>query len=220
MRHATTSRPRGFTGLSVFLKRLSVTVICLLVLANISALGQSGRKQKKPTPEPPVQGVNQPPPETKTEPAPETPPEKPKEKGPSILVATEMPEIGIPLVFTQIAREGCMRELRQVRTLDIREARDINRGEAINTAKKEDNIYVVWMELRADQFSSGGFDLRYTIFEPKTAKVAGTGSGYPVASNSRLPEPPLGASYIERRIELAARDVARQVMKRLHLGNP
>ena len=59
------------------------------VLLGVSALAQSGRKQKKAEVQPPPQGVNQPETRTVAEPeiAPEKPKEKEKEKGPAILVS-------------------------------------------------------------------------------------------------------------------------------------
>jgi len=201
-------------------RRSIALVVCSLMLAIAPALGQSGRKQKKPTPEPPVQGVNQPQTSTeKTEPASETPAEKPKEKGPAILVATEMADMAISSIFPDIAREGCMRELREgARGLEIRDARNQTRADAIKAAKEDDRTYVVWMQFELDRMgtSTTGFDLRYTIFEPKTGKVLGSGSGYPV-SGSRMPVPPIGASRAEVQAEWAGRDVAHQVLKRLHL---
>jgi hypothetical protein len=71
------------------------------------------------------------------------------------------------------------------------------------------------MDLEPDRFGNGNVDLRYTIFEPKTGKVAGMGSGYPVQPTTRIPVPPIGASRDQIYIDWAGRDVARQVMKKL-----
>jgi hypothetical protein len=218
MRHLVTLRRFRLPELSARVKLVGVLCACLLLFASASAFGQSGRKQKKTDPQPPVQGINQP--EKAVAPAPETEaqPEKPKEDAPVILVATDLPDMSISLVFADIAREGCLRELRQVRTLNIKEARNQNRSDAIKAAKNDDRTTVVWMELRIDSMnaSSGGFDLRYTIFEPKTGKVIGTGSGYP-AQPDRLPVPPIGATRAEVMVEWAGRDVGRQVLKKLNL---
>src|SRR5204863_8860070 len=101
-----------------------------------------------------------------------------------------MPYINISLYLADISREGCIRELREVPTLEIREERNQTRSDAIKAAKADDQTNVVLIELRADNMSSAGFDLRYTIFEPKTAKVIGTGSGYPVQPNTGSSAPP------------------------------
>ena len=67
-----------------------------------------------------------------------------------------------------------------MRTIQISEERDQHRGDAIKAAK-EGERYVVWMEFQVDQMrtSNYGFELRYTVFEPKTAKVVGSGYGVP-----------------------------------------
>jgi hypothetical protein len=201
------------------LKPVFAASICLLALAAfaISTSGQSGRKQKKSAPQPPVQGVNQP--EARTAPEPEVSPDKPKEKEPqrSVMVSTALADIGISSYYPDTARRGCMEEFRRaMRALDIREARDQHRSDAIKAAK-DTNTYVVWMEFQVDQMgtSNYGFDLRYTVFEPKTAKVVGTGSGFPQQPSGPISLPPIGGARTDVYADWAGRDVARQVMKRL-----
>lgn len=215
MRHAITLRLRRLIGLRLHLSAVCVACLCLLLMTGAAALGQSGRKQKKPDTQPPVQGVNQP--EARVTPEPTTTPEKPPEKakGPVILVETAMPDMRIALYYADIAREGCIHELRQVPTLEIREERNQTRSDAIKAAKADDQTNVVWMELRVDDMSSAGFELVYTIFEPKTGKVIGTGFGYPVQPSGEAP--PLSGSRGQVMIEWAGRDVARQVLKKLKL---
>ncbi len=201
------------------LKLTIASVICLAALF-ILVSAQSGRKQKKAEPQPQVQGVNRP--ETRVQPEPEITPEKPKEKGPqrTIMVMTSMPDLSIPLYYTDIARQGCLSEFRDaLKTLDLRESRNQTRSDAIKTAKEDDGTYVVLIDMEYDRLggSTTGVDLRYTIFEPKTAKVAGTGSGYPTQPSGRMPSPPIGASRDQVYLEWMGRVVARQVMKRLGL---
>ncbi len=127
-----------------------------------------------------------------------------------------MPDMNMSLVYADIAREGCLHELREAMpSLELKEARNETRSDAIKAAKADDQTNVVLMELRADNMSSAGFELIYTIFEPKTAKVLGTGSGYPVQPSSGAP--PMGGSRGQVMLEWAGRDVARQVLKKLKL---
>src|SRR5215470_10034402 len=93
------------------LKPILAALFCLLALGVIAA-GQSGRKQKKAEPQPPVQGVNQP--DARTVPEPEVAPDKPKEKEPgrSVLVSTAMPDIGISSFYPDASRRGCIDQLR------------------------------------------------------------------------------------------------------------
>jgi hypothetical protein len=206
------------------LKPVFAASICLLMLAafamstSMSASGQSGRRQKKPEPQPPIQGVNQP--EARTVPEPEVAPDKPKEKGPqrTIMVATSMPDIGISSFYPDTARRGCIEEFRsRMRDIQLRDASNQTRSDAIKIAKEGDGTYVVWMQFLADEMgtSNTGFDLRYTVFEPKTAKVVGTGSGYPQQPAGPISLPPIGSARTDVYADWAGRDVARQVMKRL-----
>jgi hypothetical protein len=199
--------------------RWLVLILLIGALVGVQASGQSGRKQKKGSNEPPVQGVNQP--DARVTPEPEAPPDQPKEKpkGAAVMVSTEMPGFDIPLYYPDIARQGCLNELRLIaQDLDLSESKNQTRSEAINAAKSDDRRYVVWMQFEIDRMgaSSGGFNLKYTIFEPKTSKVLGIGEGVPVQPNR--PTPPIGASRSEVLAEWAGRDVAHQIVKRLHIA--
>lgn len=201
------------------LKPVFAALICLFTLAAFATLtsGQSGRKQKKSEPQPPIQGVNQP--EARTAPEPEVSPDKSKEKDPgrSVLVSTAMVDIGISSFYPDAARRGCIEEFRDaMRTIKISEERDQHRGDAIKAAKDSDR-YVVWMEFQVDQMGTSryGFELRYTVFEPKTAKVVGTGYGIPQQQTGPISLPPIGSGRTDVYADWAGRDVARQVMKRL-----
>jgi hypothetical protein len=201
------------------LKPVFAALICLCTLAAFATLtsGQSGRKQKKSEPQPPVQGVNQP--ESRTVPEPEVSPDKAKEKDPgrSVLVSTAMADIGISSFYPDAARRGCMEEFHDaMRMIKISEERDQHRSDAIKAAKDSDR-YVVWMEFQVDQMGTSryGFELRYTVFEPKTAKVVGTGYGVPQQQTGPLSLPPIGSGRTDVYADWAGRDVARQVMKRL-----
>jgi hypothetical protein len=195
------------------------TVVLLTAILSITSLSQSGRRQKRAESQPPVQGVNQP--EARTQPEPTSAPEeeRQKEQGPGVIIMTGMPDAMVPIFFADIARQGCLNELRTILrgAHDIREARNQNRTDAIKAAKEDDKYYVLWLEIEFDQFGNSmmGVDLRYTIYEPKTAKVAGVGNGFPTQPSSGSPIPPLGASRQQVYLDWAARDVARQVVKRL-----
>jgi len=201
------------------LKPVFAALICLFTLAAFATFtsGQSGRKQKKSEPQPPIQGVNQP--EARTVPEPEVSPDKPKEKDPgrSVLVSTAMADFGISSFYPDAARRGCMEEFHDaMRMIKLSEERDQHRSDAIKAAKDSDR-YVVWMEFQVDQMGTSryGFELRYTVFEPKTAKVVGTGYGVPQQQTGPLSLPPIGSGRTDVYADWAGRDVARQVMKRL-----
>jgi hypothetical protein len=201
------------------LKPVFAALICLCALAAFATLtsGQSGRKQKKSEPQPPIQGVNQP--EARTVPEPEVSPDKAKEKDPgrSVLVSTAMADIGISSFYPDAARRGCMEEFHDaMRMIKLSEERDQHRSDAMKAAKDSDR-YVVWMEFQVDQMGTSryGFELRYTVFEPKTAKVVGAGYGIPQQQTGPISLPPIGSGRTDVYADWAGRDVARQVMKRL-----
>ncbi|MEP7343499.1 MAG: hypothetical protein ABI977_37615, partial [Acidobacteriota bacterium] len=143
-----------------------------------------------------------------------------KVKGPAILVSTAMTDIEIPGFYADTAREGCFNELRrELKAVELRQERNQHRSDAIKAAKEDEKTYVVYIELTYDRMGAGsmnGMDMRYTIFEPKTAKVLGTGSGYPRQPNSGG-APPLGGSRDQVYVDWAGRDIAQQVIKRLNL---
>jgi len=202
------------------LKPILAMMVCLLTLAAMASItsGQSGRKQKKAEPQPPVQGVNQP--DARTVPEPEVTPEKPKEKDPgrSALISTSMADIGVSSFYPDAARRGCIDELRRaLRTIQISEERNQHRSDAIKSAKESDRTYVVWMEFEVDRMGTSryGFELRYTVFEPKTAKIVASGYGYPQQPTGPISLPPIGTGSADIYADWAGRDVARQVMKRL-----
>lgn len=201
------------------LKFATAIAVCVLMLGAL-AFAQSGRKQKKAEVQPPVQGVNQP--ETRTVAEPEVAPEKPKEKekGPAILVSTAMTDLEIPGFYADVAREGCLNEFRrELKTVELRGERNQHRSDAMKAAKEDERTYVVWIELTYDRMGAGsmnGLDMRYTIFEPKTGKIVGTGAGYP-RQPSGVGLPPLGGSRDQVYVDWAGRDIAQQVIKRLNL---
>ncbi|MDX2032314.1 MAG: hypothetical protein SF339_16690 [Blastocatellia bacterium] len=199
---------------------LFASLLCAFLV--ISIAGQSGRKQKKAEAQPPVQGVNRP--ELRTQPEPEVEAEseekkdEKKEKGPAVLVMSDMGDMNIPMYYTDTARQACVAELHEtMRMLDVREGRNQTRSDAVKAAK-EDDVNVVYLELVISNMGTmGGVDLRYMIYEHKTAKVLGAGSGYPMQPNRGAGMPPIGANRIQMQLDWAGRDVAQQVIKRLGL---
>lgn len=199
--------------------RQMAILLLLVTLLPAAGAAQSGRRQKRAENQPPVQGVNQPEARTRPEQVSPSEEERPKEQGPGIVVMSGMPDAMVPIFFADIVRQGCISELRGILKAahDIREARNQNRTDAIKAAREDDKYFVLWLEVELDQMgvSMTGVDLRYTIYEPKTARVAGVGTGFPTQPSSGSSIPPIGASRQQVLLDWAARDVARQVVKRL-----
>lgn len=206
------------------MRRYSLPIIAALLFAlacPFNSSAQSGRKQKKAEPLPPVQGVNQPELRTQQEAVVSPEDNKAKEKDKTgVEVMSSMPDIGIPLYFTDTARRAFSQELRKFsQSVQLTDGgNNKNRKDAMDAAKNSDKTYAVLLELQTDQFSNNGygFDLRYWVFEPKTGKQIAFGSGYPAQPNG-MPQPPIGASRVEIYIEWAARDVAQRVAAKLGL---
>ena len=200
------------------LNLLLAALLCTLLAVSIGA--QSGRKQKKTEQQPPVQGVNRP--ELRTQPEPEVEAEEKKEekkeKGPAFLVMSDMGDMNIPMWYTDTARQACVAELADMlKTADVREGRNQTRSDAVKAAK-DDDVYVVYLELTVNGMGTmGGVDLRYMIYEHKTAKVLGAGSGFPTQPRRNVPLPPIGANRLQVQLDWAGRDVAQQVVSRLGL---
>lgn len=200
-------------------KHTALTLLALVVLLPPVSVAQSGRRQKRAETQPPVQGINQPEARTRPEEVSPSEEERPKEQGPGIVIMTGMPDAMVPIFFADIVRQGCISEMRGILKAahDIREVRNQNRTDAIKAAREDDKYYVLWLDVELDQMgvSMMGVDLRYTIYEPKTARVAGVGTGFPTQPSSGSSIPPIGASRQQVLLDWAARDVARQVIKRL-----
>ena len=203
------------------MKRISLFAaligFAIVVAMNVSA--QSGRKQKKAETQPPPQGVNQP--ETRVIPEPtgvsDSQSKSKKENAITVMVASDLADVFGSGYYIDYARQGCIAELRdESHTLDIREARDTNRAQAAKRAK-EDEIFVIHLELRnsgmQSSTASGSFDLMFTIYQPKTGKSIGSGSGYPAQGGARMPIPAGGYGYDQRALELMGRDAANKALK-------
>ncbi|MBL8205602.1 MAG: hypothetical protein JNM09_15310 [Blastocatellia bacterium] len=192
-------------------------LVALLILALFGTVtfAQSGRKQKKAPDLPPVQGVPAPSktPETPQPDIPEPDPEKEKEKekerasAKGIILGTDWADMNVSMGMADYVRRACHSELsRVIRGLEIRNTGSMSRSDAIKMAKDEDRFYVVAIEFQS--FGSQ-YEVRYTVFEPKTAKAIGIGSA-PIYTDSTG-----RVSYYS--FERAGRDIAQQLIRRLDL---
>lgn len=192
-----------------------LVALLTLVLIGTAALAQSGRKQKKAPDLPPVQGVPVPS-KAPEAPAPDTPepdPEKEKEKekaqasAKGIILGTDWADMNAAMGMGDYVRRACQSELaRIVRGLEVRNTGNMSRSDAIKMAKDEDRFYVVAIEF---QTFGSQYEVRYTIYEPKTAKSIGLGSAPIYADNTGR------TSYYS--FERAGRDIAQQLVRRLDL---
>jgi hypothetical protein len=148
--------------------------LCCLLIAAVS-FAQSGRRvPKRPeTPLPPAGEGPSKSPEEKKE------PDKPKL---SVLVVRDISfDPGFGGAYGDIPARGCAERLRESLALEVILGREMNRKEASDHARDSENTYVVWMEVRSDDFRSdpnslGSFDpnriyVNYVLYTPKTGKA-------------------------------------------------
>jgi hypothetical protein len=191
---------------------------CLACFAFALAHAQSGRTPPPPDPAPAQPGDSRP----------RQVNNKRRELPPAFIVVTSPPDgsqetspfvsSGYPLTtdFEEMARGGCLVALRNYNGVkrvvgDV----DVPRWEARETALREDEAWVVWLELRWQQTvtrDAAPFRLRYLLFEPRTGKILSSGYGRGVRQTWGRPLP---RTSIEDQLRAAGRDIAEQVVSEL-----
>ncbi len=162
-----------------------LTVACslLVALSCIPASAQSGRRPPPRRPDPPA-------PAPAPAPAPTPPPE---DTGPKteIVAGKYLQTLNIPSVIANYVLSACLDQLRQVNTFRISPGKDLNRKEAIDLAKSNEESFVLLLQFSIESnYDPTGLDSRdlrdivvtYMLYEPKTAKVKTQGRVYVDAS--------------------------------------
>jgi hypothetical protein len=192
--------------------RLSRLVIILICASITSA--QSGRRSAKST-------------EKSTAP----------QKKVSLLVSIEdrNPFSNIPYYLADTALDACIDRLRDAAEISVSSStRGMSRADAIRRAKTEKEIYVVWLQIvsglpdsaKPSKKAPEELYLRYTIFEPTTARVIAEGrthqsiyrmSGGGVSSQTSSRDSPI---YSEYALKQAAREAGDLVMRAFEITPP
>ena len=137
------------------------------------------------------------------------------------------PISNIPYYLSDTVLDKCLRHLNDATEVNaMGAARGMTRSDAISRAKSEKDAYVVWLQIESDatplakQSRNGPDELyvRYTIFEPVTAKIKQwgrthqsiykTGRGGVSVPNSK--DSPI---YSEYALKQAAREAAERVLE-------
>lgn len=138
------------------------------------------------------------------------------------------PFSNIPYYLSDTVLENCVRRLADsAEIVPNAVGRGMDRVAAVRRAKAEKEGYVVWLQIESDVLDSGkqqknGPDelyVRYTIFEPETAKVKQSGrthqqiyktgkGGVSSPTSSRN-----GAIYSEYALKQAAREAAERILE-------
>jgi hypothetical protein len=197
---------------------LTVCAVALLCFSQ-AALAQSGRRQKT------VLSPSPPPADTSTKDEGEAKPraEKPAPLA-TIIVGGDRFSNSMTIGPTYIdeAVEACVMELSKSGGLEGRSGGGMTRKEAVDRAKKEEEAYVLWLEMRMDGNRTEDVYVSYIVFRPQTAKILTSGNAY--LSTRRVGKGPVGVGVpsIGGRLPLqymmreAGREVAGRVADKIH----
>ena len=204
--------------------RTSVLVLILLVSGG-EANGQSGRRAQTQPAAPSISGPKR---TTGTESAPE--------QKVSLFVGVEDRNAfsNIPYYLSDTVLDSCVGRLRETPGVSVgASGRGLARADAARRAKAEKETYVVWLQLESELSSSGkqsgksrsgDLYLRYTIFEPVTARIKAegrthqqiyrTGRGGVLGPTSSRNTP----TYSEYALKQAAREAAQRVLEAFNIS--
>lgn len=190
-----------------------LSIVAIILAFAITGSAQSGRRSTKPV--------------EKAKAAPQV----------SLLVSIEdrNPFSNIPYYLADGTLDACIDRLRDSSELSVvRATRGMDRADVVHRSKDEKSIYVVWLQLVGDiplnkKIPKNGPEelyVRYTIFEPATARVIAEGRNHlAIYRTSVSGVSSQGASrnspvYSEYALKQAARDVAELVMRAFEITPP
>ena len=194
-------------------RAFAILLTSLLLACGAVSAAQSGRQVRKPPP--PVAE-----PAAAATPTPAAPATQP-----SLVLNVGMDQnngfVNMPLHFYADALRTIVERLSKDSSFKVNDVGVITRGEAVQNAKKEKEVYVVYLELQVDTLKSDPFTqsamdtiLHYWVFAPGTAKIATSGHTYPRAYQSKgvVPRPNGSVTYDNYLINLAAKAAAEQML--------
>jgi hypothetical protein len=200
-----------------------VIVFCLSItfLLASAANAQSGRRLPKLPPKP----VETKPP--KEPPAEETTAASAKEKLPpvSVIVTYQYDSFMGSHYLVNSVLDGCLGRLQKAMGVSARFGNEMNRKEASDIAKASADTYVVWFELKSENFgpddgrnSARSYYVSYIVYAHTTGKSKTAGHVYQRQRGSLpLPSTNAGADYNLRR---AGQELADRVLGALNLPLP
>lgn len=207
------------TNYPSLLRQHAAALLICISLIGADAAAQSGRRAK---PAPPV-----PVPTPEPSPTPK-PAEKSKPEFNFIVAIDKNGDFGrISLNAYSGVLQNCVDRLNDAPAVRAEEAtRDLSRGEAVHRAESEKEVYIVWLQLRSDSFSSQSNDtsanayIQYAVFAPLTGKQVTSGNTYPDAYRNqriRLPTSNTNGDYY---LNQAARGAAERILDHFHQHLP
>lgn len=216
-------REQSFFGPAITARRFSALVLSVFILvsAGASVQAQSGRRPPKqpstadPKPPPQPEPLVQP---SRTEKTPRLP----------ILAVKDMHNVGISSIYSSIALDGCLEELKLSPAVEVSSGKDKTRKEASDYAKAS-NIYVVLIQLEQEisgRSDATGGDPRtlfvsYLLFTPGTGKLKTSGRIYQGAGRVSIGAPvPNTRAIVDYELKRCGRDAADRVLSALDLARP
>lgn len=220
------SSSTGRTGSRRF-ANLFLLCALFLAIASLTAEAQSGRRPpKQPTsPDPKPQSQPEPPIQAPT-PA-QTFPRLP------ILVVKNLPNVGTSSIYSNIALDGCLEELKQSPSVEVSSSKDKTRKEASDYAKASNDTYVALIQLEQERVDTEhpsvmvtGGDPRtlvvsYILFTPGTGKIKTSGRIYQGTTRGGVGQPvPNTRGIVDYELRRCGRDAADRILDVLNLPRP
>ncbi|MBI4854382.1 MAG: hypothetical protein HY819_21500 [Acidobacteria bacterium] len=166
-----------------FLCNLLIVCIYILALSINPIYAQSGRRVQPPPPPPPEpSSVPSQPSRPADEPAPA--PEKTVEVVARLLVTQDDNKFDNLGNLANVVVSTCTERLRQATALSIAKEKPLDRKQASDKAKAEEQHHVVWLQVQVDRFNNSrsaslqDFQVEYIVFSPKDGKIKTQGKVY------------------------------------------
>ena len=194
----------------------------LVATCALGIVAQSGRRVRKPETAIPV-----PTPEATPAPAPTPKPE------PTFTFIVAMEKFGdfsrISLsTYSGVLRSCAARLADSSLVKAATTSREISRSDAVRLAQSEKGAHVVWLQLRANNFSGrttvyddpNDVYVQYAVFAPTTAKQVTSGNTYPEAYRNARVRVPTSNTQGDYYMNQAARGAAERILDHFHLRLP
>lgn len=193
----------------------------LVAMCALAIVAQSGRRVRKPEPPAPV-------PSPEATPAP-TPAAKPAPTLTFIVAVEKFGEVSRVSLYTYSGvLHSCADRLNASSSVKAdASSSDMTRADAVRQAKAEKEAYIVWLQLRANNYGRPSvYDdpnhvyLQYTVLAPTTAKQVTSGNTFPEAYRNTRGRVPTSTTSGDYYLNQAARGAAERILDHFHRRLP
>jgi hypothetical protein len=128
--------------------------------------------------------------------------------------------------FSGVLR-NCAARLDEASTVEASVSnQNMSRADAIRKAKEGADVYVVWLQLKPNNFSgrTGPYDdpynvfVTYSVFAPTTGKQATSGNTFPEAYRNKRVRVPTSTTDGDYSLNQAARGAAERILDHFHVS--